>query len=125
MSYSELQCVGDSYIYNSRHSIDNSTRKAFVPAIVGMSGQIHADFLRLPSIGTASACGGATRCRLSVHSLALPRSDSGDDACGGGTGTGAPGGGPVGAHAVPRGGGFPFLRLLSLFLRVMALMMPI
>ena len=34
------------------------------------------------SIGRAIAFGCATRCHLSVHSLALPRSDSGDDPAG-------------------------------------------
>ena len=88
--------------------------KAFVPAIVGMSGQIHADFLWLlwvladkqmrsyyecmgkedtigndafrwarakafnsnKTIGRAITFGCATCCRLSVHSLAVPRSGS-------------------------------------------------
>ena len=87
--------------------------KAFAPAIAGMSGQIHADFVRLlwvladkqlrsyyesvdkedkignevfrwartkvfnynkTSVGRAIAFGCATRCHLSVHSLAMPRS---------------------------------------------------
>ena len=87
--------------------------KAFAPAIVGMSGQIHVDFLRLlwvpadkqmrwknesmgkddkigneafrwarakvfnsnkTSVGRAIAFGCTTRCHLSVHSLAMPRS---------------------------------------------------
>ena len=91
--------------------------KAFAPAIVGMSGQIHVDFLRLlwiladnqmrsyyesigkedkigseayrwakakvfnsnkTSVGRAIAFGCATRCHLSVHSLAMPRSGSDD-----------------------------------------------
>jgi len=38
------------------------------------------------SIGRAIAFGCATRCHLSVHSLALPRSGSGDDSRGGGLG---------------------------------------
>ena len=45
------------------------------------------------SIGWAIAFGCTTNCHLSVHSLALPRPGSGDDSRGGGTGTGAPGGG--------------------------------
>ena len=91
--------------------------KAFAPAIVGMSSQIHVDFLRLlwvfadkqmrshcecmgkedkigneafqwarakvfnsnkTSVGRAIAFVCATRCHLSVHSLALPRSGPGD-----------------------------------------------
>jgi len=87
--------------------------KAFAPAIIGMSGQIHADFLRIlwvlaekqlqsyyesmgkedkieneafrwarakvfnynkTSVGRAIAFGCATRCHLSVRSLAMPRS---------------------------------------------------
>jgi len=110
---------------------------AFAPAIVGMSGQIHADFLRLlwvlavkqmqsyyestgkednigneafhwarakafnsnkTSIGRNIAFGCASRCHLSVHSLALPRPVSGDDSRGGGTGTGAPEVGPRGGR---------------------------
>jgi len=103
-----------------------------------MSGQIHADVLRLlwvladkqmrsfyesmgkednigneafqwarakafnsnkTSIGrVAITFGCAARCHLSVHSLALPRLASGDDSHGGGTGTGAPGGGPCGGR---------------------------
>jgi len=50
------------------------------------------------TIGRAIAFGCATRCHLSVHSLALPRSGSGDDSRGGGTGTGAPGGGSRGGR---------------------------
>ena len=50
------------------------------------------------SIGRAIAFGCATCFHLSVHSLALPRPVSGDDSCGGGTGTGAPGGGPRGGR---------------------------
>jgi len=96
--------------------------KAFAPAIVGMSGQIHADFLRLlwvlagkqmrsycesmgkedkigaetfrwamakvfncnkTSVGRAIAFGCATRCYLSVHSLAMPRSGPVDGSHGG------------------------------------------
>jgi len=45
------------------------------------------------SIGRAIAFGCATRCHLSVHSLALPHPGSGDDSRGGGTRTGAPEGG--------------------------------
>jgi len=102
-----------------------------------MSGQIHADFLRLlwvladkqmrsyyesmgkednigndafrwarakafnsykTSIGRAIAFGCATRCHLSVNSLVLPRPGSGDDSRGGGTWTGAPGGGSRGGR---------------------------
>jgi len=87
--------------------------KAFAPAIVGMPGQIHVDFLRLlwvladkqlrsyyesmgkedkigneafrwarakvfnpnkTSVGRVIAFGCATRCHLSVHSLAMSRS---------------------------------------------------
>ena len=91
--------------------------KAFAPAIVSMSSQIHADFLRLlwvladkqmrsyydsmgkedkirteafrwarakvfncnkTSVGMVIAFGRATRCHLSVHSLAMPRSGPDD-----------------------------------------------
>jgi len=91
--------------------------KAFTPAIVGMSGQIHADFLRLlwiladkqirsyyesmgnedkigteafrwarakvfkcnkTSVGRVIAFGCATRCHLSVYSLAMTRSGPDD-----------------------------------------------
>jgi len=45
------------------------------------------------SIGRAITFCCTTRFHLSVHSLALPHSGSGDDSCGGGTGTGAPRGG--------------------------------
>jgi len=90
---------------NTRTSM-GSSHKPFAPAIVGMSGQIHADFLRLlwvladkqfesigkenkigneafrwarakvfnynkTSVGRAIAFGCATRCHLSVHSLAM------------------------------------------------------
>ena len=101
---------------------------AFAPAIAGMSGQIHADSLRLlwvladkqmqsyyesmgkedkigneafrwarakvfnsnktsnkTSVGRVIAFGCATRCHLSVHSLAMPRSGP-DDASHGGVG---------------------------------------
>jgi len=50
------------------------------------------------SIGRTIAFGCATRCHLSVHSLAPPRPGSGDDSRGGGTGTGAPGGGSHGGR---------------------------
>ena len=54
-------------------------------------------------------------CAMSVHSCALPRSGSGDDSRGGGTGTGAPGGGSRGgrcctsgeANLSEEGGGVP------------------
>jgi len=80
------------------------------------------------SIGRAIAFCCATCCHLSVHSLALPRSGSGDDSRGGGTGTCAPGGGSwgqtpyLGCSCEPfeGEGGFLFLRLLSMFLRVVA-----
>ena len=106
--------------------------KAFAPAIVGMSGQIHADFLRhlwvladkqlrsnyenmdkedkirneafrwarakvfnynKTSVGRAIAFGCATRCHLSVHSLAMPRSGPDDALHGGGGGGRGFGGG--------------------------------
>jgi len=44
---------------------------------------------RAPILGASDA----TRCHLSVHSLALPHPGSGDDSRGGGTRTGAPEGG--------------------------------
>ena len=105
---------------NKYKDVYGIVHKAFAPAIVGMSGQIHADFLRLlwvladkqmrsyyesmgkedkigteafrwarakvfncnkTSVGRAIAFGCATRCHLSVHSLALPRSGSDDDSC--------------------------------------------
>jgi len=57
-----------------------------------------------------------------VHSLALPRPGSCDYSRGGGTATGAPGGGSRGGRRVPRkmrtfprGGGLPCLHLLSPF----------
>jgi len=50
------------------------------------------------SIGRAIAFGCATRCHLSVHSLALPCPVSGDDPREGGTGTGAPRGGSRGGR---------------------------
>ena len=144
---------------------------AFAPTIVGMSGQIHADFLRFlwvlevkqmrlyyesmgkedniendafwwarakafnsnkTFIGRDIAFGCATRCHLSVHSLALPRLGSGDDSRGSGTRTGAPWGGARGGrHRTSEdsnhseGGGLARLHPLSLFLWVMALMLPV
>jgi len=50
------------------------------------------------SISNAIALGCSTRCHLSVHSLALPRSGSGDDSRGGGTETGAPASGSRGGR---------------------------
>jgi len=83
-------------------------------------------------IGRAIAFGCATRCHLSVHSLSLPRSGSGDDSRGGGNGTGAPGNGSrrgrhrtSGTANLSQGGGFLFLRLRSLFRRAVALMMAV
>ena len=69
----------------------------------------------------------------SVHSLALPRSDSGDDSRGSGTGTGAPedgshGGRPCasGAANLSEGGGSCFCAFSRCFCgTVVALMMPI
>jgi len=69
---------------------------------------------------------------LSVLSLALPRPVSGNDSRGGGTGAGASGCGPrrgrhhtSGDANLSEGGGIPCLHLLSLFLRAMALMLPV
>jgi len=106
-----------------------------------MSGQIHADFLRLlwvhadkqmrlyyesmgkedkirneafrwaraevfnydkTSVGRAIAFGCSTRCHLSVHSLAMPRSGP-DDASHGGRGVVRGGGGGGGRVTSPRG----------------------
>ena len=119
---------------NKYKDVYGIVHKAFVPVIVGMSGQIHADVLRLlwvladkqmrsyyesmdkedkigteafrwarakvfncnkTSVGRVFGC--ATRCHLSVHSLAMPRSGPDDGSHGGGGGGRGVGGG--------RGGG--------------------
>jgi len=79
------------------------------------------------SIGRVIAFDCATRCHLSVHSLTLPHSGSGDDSRGGGNGTGWFTWGQMPylgcSEHLKGGGGSIFLHLLSVFLRVVALIM--